>query len=69
VRIWSIARTRRQIRADMNRRVPDDAPGLAGLWRFDEGRGFVAHDSTDNENDGGLLGVPRWIAANRPHVP
>jgi hypothetical protein len=31
-------------------------------WMFDEGQGFVAHDSSDNYNDGLLLGYSRWLS-------
>jgi hypothetical protein len=38
----------------------DVSDGLAGHWRFDEGYGLVAFDSSGNDNDGSLLNDPQW---------
>ena len=38
-----------------------DPDTIAGVWLFDEGSGDVAHDSSQNGNDGGILGEPQWI--------
>jgi hypothetical protein len=35
--------------------------GLLGLWNFDEGSGTVAHDSSDNGNDGILCNGPTRV--------
>ncbi len=35
------------------------APGLVGLWKLDEAEGFIAQDSS-GENDGTLYGEPLW---------
>ncbi|MFB0555229.1 MAG: LamG domain-containing protein, partial [Phycisphaerae bacterium] len=35
---------------------------LVGWWRFDEGSGTVAHDTSGNENDGTLQGDTKWVA-------
>ena len=37
---------------------------LAGYWKFDEGSGTTAHDSSGNENDGTLVGGAQWVAGN-----
>jgi hypothetical protein len=39
-------------------------PGLVGWWRFDEGTGTIAGDSSGNENNGTLVGspLPSWMA-------
>ena len=37
-------------------------PSLAGLWSLNERVGSVAHDSSDNANDGTLQGGPNWVA-------
>ena len=37
------------------------AIGLVGHWRFDEGRGTTAHDSSGRDNHGTLVGGPRWV--------
>jgi len=34
---------------------------LVGWWRFDEGSGNVAYDTTGNGNDGSFKGVPKWV--------
>ncbi|KPK37898.1 MAG: hypothetical protein AMJ65_13585 [Phycisphaerae bacterium SG8_4] len=36
-------------------------PGLVGWWRFDEGSGTVARDSSGNGHDGVLKGDPQWV--------
>jgi outer membrane protein assembly factor BamB len=33
-----------------------------GYWKFDEGSGAVAHDSSGNANDGTLMNGPQWVA-------
>ena len=35
---------------------------LVGWWRFDEGSGTVANDSSGNGNDGTFNGDPQWAA-------
>jgi hypothetical protein len=37
---------------------------LVGWWRFDEGSGTVASDSSTNGNDGSLNGNPKWVAGH-----
>jgi N-acetylneuraminic acid mutarotase len=34
--------------------------GLVGWWKFDEGSGTVAYDSSGNGNDGSLINGPTW---------
>ena len=36
--------------------------GLVGWWRFDEGSGNTAYDSSGNDNDGILVGGATWAA-------
>ena len=36
--------------------------GLVGWWRFNEGSGDSAQDSSGNNHDGTLLGTPEWVA-------
>jgi hypothetical protein len=36
--------------------------GLVGWWKFDEGSGTVAYDSSGNGNDGSLTNGPTWTA-------
>jgi hypothetical protein len=35
---------------------------LVGWWRFDEGNGTTAYDSSGNGNDGTLIGGATWVA-------
>ena len=35
---------------------------LVGWWRFDEGSGTVAHDTSGNGNDGTFNGDPQWVS-------
>jgi hypothetical protein len=35
---------------------------LVGWWRFNEGSGDIAMDSSGNNHDGTLLGAPEWVA-------
>ncbi|MGD8501142.1 MAG: LamG domain-containing protein, partial [Phycisphaerales bacterium] len=37
-------------------------PDLAAYWRFDEGSGTTAFDSSGNGNDGTFVGDPQWVA-------
>ena len=36
-------------------------PDLAAYWKFDEGSGTTAFDSTGNGNDGIFVGDPKWV--------
>ena len=38
-----------------------DPETVAGMWLFDEGKGKVAKDSSDNGNDGELMNDPKWV--------
>jgi len=35
---------------------------LVALWKFDEGFGNIAHDTSGNGNDGTFVGDPLWAA-------
>lgn len=37
-------------------------PSSVGYWKFDEGSGDVAGDSSGNENDGTLVNNPTWVS-------
>lgn len=34
---------------------------LVGYWKFDEGLGSIAHDSSGNGNTGTLVNAPQWV--------
>jgi hypothetical protein len=40
-------------------------PNLAGWWRFDDGAGTTAVDSSGQERHGELIGGPQWTAGMR----
>lgn len=61
VRIWNVARTKRQIRDNMNVRLPGSTPHLAGYWKLNDAKGTIAHDATANHNNGTLLNGPVWV--------
>ncbi len=37
-------------------------PDLLGWWKFDDGTGTIAADSSGNGNDGTFVGDPEWVA-------
>ena len=41
---------------------PNTDPSLVGWWKFDEGAGSTAQDSSGNAHHGTLQGAPRWAA-------
>lgn len=54
VRVWNVARTASQISKFYDRLVDSTATGLQGYWKFDEGSGTIAYDSSSNSNNGTL---------------
>jgi hypothetical protein len=73
VRVWNVARTQAQIRADMNRTLAGNEPGLVGYWRLDEGSGQAILDASPHHNDGRLgnsAGTdtqdPVWVVSDAP---
>jgi len=52
VRIWNIARTDDQIAFAYNKTIPNNATGLVGYWKLDEGSGTTVYDSTSSSNNG-----------------
>jgi len=57
LRIWNVARTQAEIQANMNKELIGNETGLAGYWKFNEGSGTTAIDSTANGNDGTINGA------------
>jgi hypothetical protein len=60
VRVWNVARTAAQVLQDMNYRLVGNEPGLVGYYRFDEGSGTVARDSS-GVNNGTLTNGPTYV--------
>jgi hypothetical protein len=66
VTVWS-----RELDADTVRFLGHRGPistetGLVGSWRFDNGAGLVATDSTAAARNGTLTNSPTWIASDAP---
>lgn len=73
VRLWAGVRSQSEIRASMSRVLGGSEVGLLGYWRFEEGSGQVAGDSTPAGNDGTLGSAagtdaadPAWVADGPP---
>jgi len=66
VRVWNIARSQTQIQQTMNHRLFGNEPGLVGYWRFDEGTGLLAGDSSGHGNTGTLTNGPSWVPSSAP---
>ena len=65
VRVYNRALSAEEVRYHYNRGGP------VGQWKFDEGEGRTAYDSTDNNNDGTLVLAgsatsSAWVAGNPP---
>jgi hypothetical protein len=66
VRIWSGARTAAEIDQFRFQRLIGSERGLVAYWRFDEGGGTIAHDSTGHGFDGVLTGNTQWVYSGVP---
>jgi hypothetical protein len=44
--------------------VPITDPNLVGWWKFDEGSGLLALDSSGHYNNGTLRGGPQWVVGH-----
>ena len=58
-RIWSVPKSRQDIRRDMDRTLEGDEGGLAAYWKFDEVQGDRIFDLTTHDNDGIICGIER----------
>ena len=56
VRVWKVARTEEQIRANMSRNLSGQEDGLIGLWNFDNVTNGVVKDLSPGGHDGLLKG-------------
>lgn len=54
VRIWNVARTPEEIRADVVRDIAPGTPGLIANYRFNNGESLTIRDSSGNAVDGRL---------------
>ena len=58
-RVWSLPKTRAEIRRDMDRTLEGDEGGLQAYWKFDEVKGEKVFDLTANDNDGLVCKIER----------
>ena len=65
-RVWSSARTPAEILANMNRKLSGTESNLLVYYRFNEGTGTIANDSSPNGNTGSLNNGPAWVASTAP---
>ncbi|MEB3829296.1 LamG domain-containing protein [Phormidium sp. CCY1219] len=65
VRIWRIARSESEIRADMKQRLTGNEAGLAYYWPLNEGTGELARDLAHPGNDGTICGAT-WTEMEVP---
>lgn len=54
VRVWKVARTKKQIQSTMHKRLTGREPNLVGLWNFDAGD---AKDSSASNHHGQMVGA------------
>ena len=69
VRIWGAARSSGEISQNFNRSLTGAEAGLAAYYRFDEGAGTTANDSTPNGRTGVLINAPAWVISTVPLLP
>ncbi|PYM12846.1 MAG: hypothetical protein DME18_10345, partial [Verrucomicrobia bacterium] len=67
IRVWNMALTLQQVRANLERQVSDAEPGLIGHWRFDEQAGLTATDVSGTGHPGTLgagnaANSPLWVS-------
>jgi hypothetical protein len=66
VRIWNRALSKQEIRNQKDQELAGTESGLMGYWRFNEGKGRIAKDSSGNGNDATLMEMTEqpWIFNN-----
>jgi len=66
IRIWDYARTKKEIRRDINVPINGGAVGLMAYYRFDEGNYDNVWDFSGEENHGKLHNFPTWTFPGAP---
>jgi hypothetical protein len=64
VRIWNVARTGAQIAANYQAELASPPTGLVGNWKFNDGSGTTATDSTTTPQNANLVGGATWSTDN-----
>ena len=67
--IWNYARTVAQIQESMNHELRGTEEGLVGYWKFNEGQGTTAFDSSPKPHNGTLVGGVAWTTDTPPVTP
>ena len=62
IRLWNVARSQSQIQAGMPAELTGAESGLVGYWRFNEGTGGIAGDSSPWGQPATLTISPSWVA-------
>ena len=65
IRIWNTVRTPAQINQNFQLSLTGSESGLVAYYRFDEGSGTTASDSSGHGNDGTLTSSSGWINSGR----
>lgn len=66
VRVWNVARTQAELQEYMHRTLIGSEAGLVAYWRYNEGTGIIAGDSSGHGNDGTLTNGPVWVISTSP---
>jgi len=65
VRVWNRSLTPEEIQDALNQELSGGEEGLVGYWKFDEGGGAMAYDSSSSQNHG-TIGGASWTANAAP---
>jgi hypothetical protein len=60
VRLWDVARTEADIKANMSHSLTGSEAGLVGYWQLDEGSGTGVTDSSGKNSPGSLANGTAW---------
>lgn len=60
IRLWNKPRTEQELLDNMNKRLKGDESGLILYYRFDEGTGSIAHDSSPSGLNSNITGAT-WV--------
>jgi len=66
IRVWNVARSAEDIRANMAQPLTNAPAGLVAYWKFDEGSGSTVSDATINHHNGSLVNAPAWVVSTVP---
>ena len=67
-RIWNVARTEEEIKANMNRSLSGLESNLVAYWHFDEGGGSTVADASGHGRTGMLVNGPLWVTSTVPLI-